>query len=97
MYRPGGYGKITGDRGVTAFDSNARSIPTECDTFTCNHCCKVVFVRPGERGADLGGFCKCCTGLICIACVDDGRCSPLEQRLEAMARRQDTLRSYGMT
>lgn len=68
----------------------------ECDSFTCGHCNRIVLVRPKQNAADVGGFCRCCTKLICGPCVDDGRCTPLEKRLEAAERRADTLRSYGM-
>lgn len=85
MHRPGGYLSGHGPEGLVC----------EADTFSCGHCNRVVQVGARERAADLGGFCKCCTHLICGPCVDDGRCTPLEKRLQAMERRQDTLRSYG--
>lgn len=95
MRRPGGYGQIIGDV-PTAVDGFGRSIQSECDTFSCAHCNRVVFVNARERPEDIGGFCKCCAGLICGPCVDIGTCTPLEKRLQEMERRADTLRSYGM-
>lgn len=85
MHRPGGYLIGTGPAGLVC----------ESDTFTCGHCCRVVMCGR-HRGADIGGFCKCCTKLICGPCVDAGQCTPLEKKLEAMERRADILRSYGM-
>jgi hypothetical protein len=87
MHRPGGYLVGLGPEGIER----------EADTFTCCHCNRVVPVGARERAADIGGFCRCCAGLICGPCVDDGRCRPLEKRLQAQERRAATLRSYGMT
>ena len=86
MRNAGGYLIATGVDGQVS----------ECDSFTCGHCCRVVWVGARERAADIGGFCRCCTKLICGPCVDTGRCEPLETRLQAMERRQDALRSYGL-
>jgi hypothetical protein len=86
MHKPGGYLVGHGPEGIEH----------EADTFSCRHCNRVVQVGARERGADIGGFCRCCTGLICGPCVDDGRCIPLEKRLQAHERRADTLRSYGL-
>jgi hypothetical protein len=86
MHRPGGYLIGHGPDGLVE----------ERDSFTCSHCNRVVWVGVKERAADIGGFCKCCTGLICGPCVDAGTCTPLEKQLQAMERRADTLRSYGM-
>lgn len=68
----------------------------ERDTFTCAHCNRVSFVKPRERPEDIGGLCKCCMGLICSKCVDEGVCAPLEKRLQEMEARHDALRSYGL-
>lgn len=86
MLRAGGYLVGTGPEGVVE----------ERDSFTCCHCCRVVWVRARERAADVGGFCRCCNKLICGPCADEGSCTPLEKRLQAEERRADTLRSYGM-
>lgn len=86
MFRPGGYLVGHGPGGLV----------DERDSFTCAHCSRVTMVGARERAADIGGFCRCCTGLICGPCVDTGACTPLEQRLQAMEQRADALRSYGM-
>lgn len=97
MRNAGGYGQlICHDERAVAWDSNNRTVGRECDTFSCKHCNRVVFVNSREMAADIGGFCKCCTGLICGPCVDAGTCTPLEKRLQEMERRADALRSYGM-
>jgi hypothetical protein len=45
-----------------------------------------VFVNAGERGADVGGFCRSCARLICGPCVDRDLCRPVEKMLEAIER-----------
>lgn len=86
MYRSGGY----------LIGYGAGGIVEERDSFTCSHCGAVTFVGARERAADIGGFCRCCAGLICGPCADDGMCKTIERRLEEMERREDTLRSYGL-
>lgn len=68
---------------------------TEYDTFSCGHCSAVKHVRAKERPEDLGGLCKQCMKLICPSCVDDGRCTPLEKRIEEMEERDFWRREYG--
>ena len=68
----------------------------ERDTFTCGHCGAVVFVEPAASPAAAGGWCGCCTALICPRCAADGRCRPLERQLEEMERRGRFLRSIGL-
>ena len=68
----------------------------ELSTFTCKHCDRIVHIRPKERPEDIGGMCGACGGLICGPCVDKATCTPLEMRLEAMERRGEALRSYGL-
>lgn len=81
MRNPGGYSVITDPvRGVK-----------EEDTFTCQHCGKVVFVKPLCDPADMGGRCTCCDSLICKDCVGKG-CDHLEKKLARM----EALRSYGV-
>lgn len=86
MHKPGGYLVGHGPEGIV----------DERDSFSCGHCNRVVVCGHKDRAADVGGFCKLCTKLVCGPCVDDGRCTPLEERLQAMERRSDALRSYGM-
>ena len=82
MLRPGGI--------LTCDDGRA------CDTFTCGHCCTVVFVKPRCDPADAGGRCKLCDRLICGGCADLRRCTPWERELERQEARSAALRSYGM-
>ena len=97
MRNPKGYGQLFDpDGNAVATDEYGRSVGTECDTFTCKHCNRVVFVRPRERPEDLGGMCKQCMGLICPHCLSAGNCSPLEKRLAEQEARYHALRSYGI-
>jgi len=94
---PGGYGQLICDDGTAvARDSYGRAVQAEHDTFTCNHCNKVVIVNAGERPEDIGGMCYMCMKLVCPHCVDAGACVPFEKKLEAIERREDALRSYGV-
>ncbi len=72
MFKPGGYG----------FSFDPGGIRQEADTFTCAHCNRIVIVRPKCDPADLGGFCRLCTKMICPSCVDIGSCDPFEKKLE---------------
>lgn len=75
MRNPGGYSIV--------IEPGKRDV--EHDTFTCKHCCKVVFVKPMCDPADMGGRCTCCNGLICKHCVGKG-CDPLEEKLRRWER-----------
>jgi len=68
----------------------------ERDNFTCGHCGKIVFVKPGQRGEDVGGMCKLCYNLICGECVDLLVCEPLERKLERDEKRERFLRQAGL-
>lgn len=59
----------------------------EADTFTCAHCNKIVMVQPKCDPADLGGFCKQCTKLVCPECYGIGSCTPWEKQMEEMEAR----------
>lgn len=65
----------------------------ECDTFTCCHCQRVVFIRPFSDASDAGGFCRLCFKHICGPCADTGTCTPFEKRLEEMEGRRQFLTS----
>ena len=67
----------------------------ECDTFTCVHCQRIVFVQPKCDPSDAGGFCRLCYSHICGPCADKGRCDPFERRLERMEARGRLLQSIG--
>lgn len=54
----------------------------EKDTFTCKHCCKVVFIDTTKPMP--GGGCYRCGGLICSKCVDLGICIPYEKKLDLL-------------
>jgi hypothetical protein len=85
MRRPGGQLTITDPNGVV-----------EHDTFTCFHCNKVVIVPARADPARIGGMCYQCMHLVCPGCVAAGGCTPFEKWLDAMERRSDALRSYGV-
>jgi hypothetical protein len=72
----------------------------ELDTIRCGHCGCAIFVKPGTGGTvylrwsvraqrwkeDMGCGCLLCYERVCLACHADGRCLPLERRLEQMER-----------
>jgi len=60
----------------------------EADTFTCGHCGTVVWTKPFQDGAAMGGRCTCCDSLVCLNCVGKG-CSPLQKKLEQWERRRE--------
>lgn len=66
------------------------------DTFTCHHCNCIVLVPVKADPAEIGGMCYQCMKLVCPRCVAAAVCSPFEKKLEAIERRHDTLRSYGL-
>ncbi len=68
----------------------------ECDTFTCGHCQRIVFVRPKQSASDMGGLCKVCMTLICPRCTGAGFCLPFMKKLEAEEDLDRRLRSYGV-
>jgi hypothetical protein len=87
MFRSGGYGQLICDGPATGTDRYGRVIEKEHDGFACNHCNVVVLVNARERAADIGGFCRRCTSLICGPCVDADRCRPMERWLEEQERK----------
>ena len=68
----------------------------EVDTFTCQHCNRVRFVKAKQNPEEVGGLCKSCMGLICSTCVDAGTCTPWEKMMEKQEARYHALRSYGL-
>jgi hypothetical protein len=73
---------------LTIYDVEDNKIEAKCvDSFTCNHCNRVVFVKPRCDPADLGGHCKVCDRLICPQCNAKGSCTPWEKRMELMEAR----------
>ncbi len=87
MRNPGGYG-IERDRLTGA-------VLKEEDSFSCSHCCRVVFVKPKEDPATLGGFCGGCSKLICSKCVGHG-CDEIERKLAREEASYHARRSYGI-
>lgn len=85
MQRATNYSEICGPEGVIAQDS-----------FTCGHCQRVVFVKPRERGEDVGGLCKQCMRLICPQCTDKGICDVFEKKLEREEARDRFRRQLGV-
>lgn len=83
--RAGGYAYIFDESGTQK----------ECDTQTCNHCNRVMHIRPKCDPADLGGLCKLCMKYICPKCVGLG-CTPFEKQLELIEAKARALRSYGV-
>lgn len=67
---------------------------TEIDTATCNHCNRVVHIKPRMDPADMGGLCKQCMKFICPWCLDKG-CTPWEEVMRRQEARTEALRSYG--
>ncbi len=100
MRNPHGYGVWVGEAGTR-----------EVDTITCGHCNAVVFVKPGTGSTvylvygmdprlpateEAGAFCRVCMSAVCLQCHADGRCTPLEKRLEAMESRRSLHRAVGI-
>jgi len=67
---------------------------TECDTFTCVHCNKIMHVKPGSRMDEFGSMCRNCMKMVCPKCAD-GPCIPFMKRLEMAEARKRALDSYG--
>jgi hypothetical protein len=61
----------------------------ETDTFTCQHCNKIVEVKPfcSPSDVEFGGQCKGCMGLICLSCYDKAECRPIEKWCEEQERK----------
>lgn len=85
-----GYATITWDDGRVQ----------EFDTFTCNHCQRIVHVKPKCDPADLGGYCKICERLICAPCqqsmMKGNGCVPWEKQMEKIEARDRFLKSAGL-
>lgn len=82
MAQPSGYAIIT--------DPDAR-LPVERDTFTCCHCNRIIFVRPGsgtERGFCLNCMQPHCGSERCFTCA------PFEAKLEEWEGRRQLWQSF---
>ena len=99
MRNPGGYATVVGDMRSSdprIVDHGIRHVENEVDTFTCEHCCRVVHVPPRQDAANIGGLCKQCMGMICPRCVDKGVCRPWEKQMEEREAKYEARRSYGV-
>lgn len=66
----------------------------EADTYTCEHCNRIVHVKPGAIPEELGSMCRNCMKMVCPSCAPKG-CLPWLKQLEFSERRDRALRSYG--
>jgi len=87
MRRPQGYASVV--------DPGAQGQVKECDTFTCAHCQRVVFVPPRTAPSDLGGWCSCCAAPICPRCAG-GTCTPFMKKLDEYERRNRFAQEVGL-
>jgi len=91
MLRPGGYFVC-----VDPAPRQGQQATVEYDTFSCQHCNRIVRVKPLSPPEDMGGRCMNCGeglgGLICKECVAKGNCVPLEKAIEAMEAKGRFLR-----
>lgn len=92
MRNPSGY--------ATIVDPDRPTV--ERDTASCGHCQQVIFTKPGSAATvylifdraswrwreEAGAFCRVCMRPVCLACHDQGRCTPWERRIEAAERRE---------
>ena len=94
MLRPGGY-FICADPAPR----RGEQATVECDTFTCQHCNRIVRVKPMCPPEEIGGRCMQCGeglgGLICKECADRGTCTPLLKQIEEMEARDRFRRAVG--
>lgn len=63
----------------------------EEDTFTCEHCNGVVYLKAQQDPASIG-FCRMCMKPICGPCAHHG-CTPFEKRMEELERRDRLMRA----
>lgn len=61
-YTPQGYAVQT--------DRFTGKVLAECDTYTCNHCQRVIHVPSTERFEARADFCHHCSKVICAKCAD---------------------------
>ena len=71
--------------------TNGDGSSEEVDSLTCYHCGRVVWMKPFQDGAAMGGHCSCCDHYICLQCVGKG-CTPLQKRLDQEERRAEYAR-----
>lgn len=66
----------------------------EHQTFTCQHCQRIVTIPHKSRPEDSGGICYGCYKLICPHCVGKG-CRPIEKWLEEQEAKARFYRELG--
>jgi hypothetical protein len=74
--------------GYAVVTDPAAGSPEEIDSLTCAHCNAVVWMKPFQDGAAMGGHCTCCDKYICLRCIGKG-CRPLQRWLEQQERRRE--------
>ncbi len=99
MRNPGGYATVIAPEPVRASFDRLRCEDLgeglhEFDTYTCEHCNRIVHVKPGAVPEELGSMCRNCMKMVCPACAPKG-CIPWLKQLEIAERRGMALRSYG--
>jgi hypothetical protein len=99
MRNAGGYAVITTPEPTTVHFDRLRCEAIgegifEVDTYTCEHCNRIVHVRPGAIPEELGSMCRNCMKMVCPSCAPFG-CMPWLKKLEIAERRDRALRSYG--
>jgi hypothetical protein len=73
----------------------------EYDTTMCGHCGVHILVKPGTASTvyvfpqlvgppkeEAGAHCRVCDKAVCLRCCDQGVCTPLMKRIEAMEHGQ---------
>ncbi len=76
-------------------NANDSGKDVEYDTFTCNHCQRIVKIHPMCDPVELGGRCSSCDGLLCQKCASKLNCNHIEKRLEIMERRSALISAMG--
>lgn len=67
---------------------NGNGPDMECDSITCCHCNRVVFVTVGKPIEAETGWCMRCFKFICKTCEATGVCVPFEERLRQIESRR---------
>ena len=70
---------------ITRFDPDPKAggpaFAREADTFFCHHHGGHVEIKKSFQ--EESGWCFICRKVICLQCVDEDRCNPIEKQLEA--------------
>lgn len=79
---------------LTIYDVDDNKIEAKnIDCAVCNHCQKVMFIKPMCDPADLGGLCWGCNKLICPDCTNKQVCTPWEKQMDIMEARDRLYRA----